>query len=194
MDRRRASVGAWRGPPVSGDDAGLPLASRRGKNDDGAAVAGGIPGIVAEERMHEIDRASGSPRALSLAAASAVGRGQGEVRHQLARRGRAWRLLPGRRRRHLREIRPRCRDRAGRAAGRQRHPARLRQARLLHGLKPDRGVRRGEAERSDGRGRRALPERPADGDVASRRRARQIHGPGQGARLYRQGRAVLSNG
>ena len=45
-------------------------------------------------------------------------RREGHLRHQLGRRGRARRLLPGGRRRHLREIRPEGHDRAGRPAGR----------------------------------------------------------------------------
>ena len=66
-------------------------------------------------------------------------------------------------------------DPAGRPAGQQRHPARRRQDRLLHGRQHDRGLRRGRAERADRRRRRRFPERPADGDVASGRRPRQIH-------------------
>ena len=62
-----------------------------------------------------------------------AGSRQGQLRHQLARRGRAWRLLPGRRRRHLREVRPRRHHRAGRPAGGQRSAADRRQDRLLHG-------------------------------------------------------------
>ena len=50
-------------------------------------------------------------------------RRQGFIRHQLARRGRARRILPGGRRRHLRQIRPRRHHRPGRPAGQQRAPA-----------------------------------------------------------------------
>ena len=57
---------------------------------------------------------------------------QGVVRHQLGRRGRAWRLLPGGRGRHLREVRPRRDHRAGRPAGEQPPAAAVGQDRFLH--------------------------------------------------------------
>ena len=68
----------------------------------------------------------------SLPPAQAQTARQGLVRHQLGRRGRAWRLLSGGRRRHLQEIRPRRHHRAGRPAGEQPPAAARRQDRLLH--------------------------------------------------------------
>ena len=57
---------------------------------------------------------------------------QGLVRHQLGRRGRAWRLLSGGRGRHLQEIRPRRDHRAGRPAGEQPLLLLVGQDRFLH--------------------------------------------------------------
>ena len=62
--------------------------------------------------------------ALVLAAVdSGARRGQGQLRHRLEGRGRAWRLLPGDRRRHLQEARPRRDPAPGRAAGEPRAAA-----------------------------------------------------------------------
>ena len=84
--------------------------------------------------------------------------GQGLVRNQLGRRSRAWRLLPGGRRRHLQEIRPRRHHRAGRPERQQPHAADRRQDRFLHGREHADVVRRGRQQRAGGVGRRDLPE------------------------------------
>ena len=83
------------------------------------------------------------------------------VRHQLGRRGRAWRIFPGRGRRHLQELRARRHHRAGRSEREQPHVADRRQARLLHGRQHADVVRRGRQQRADGDGRRDIPERSA---------------------------------
>ena len=64
---------------------------------------------MSNPREH-VDR-SPHRRCCGCACRAGVGPRRGLVRHQLARRGRAWRLLPGGRRRHLREIRPQGHDR-----------------------------------------------------------------------------------
>ena len=83
---------------------------------------------------------------------------QGVVRNQLGRGGRAWRLLPGGRRRHLQEIRPRRHHRARRPQHQQPHAADRRQARFLHEREHAAIVRRGRQQCAAGRGRRHLPE------------------------------------
>ena len=100
--------------------------------------------------------------------------GSGDVRHQLARPGRAWRLLPGCRRRHLRRLRPRGHDPAGRPAGRRPAAAACRQDRLLHGRQPAAGLRRGGAGHPVARRRRHLPEGAAGADDPSRPGSRQV--------------------
>ena len=87
--------------------------------------------------------------------------GQGLVRNQLGRGSRAWRLLPGGRRRHLQEIRPRRHHRAGRSQQQQPHAADRRQARLLHEREHAAILRRGRQQGAGGDGRRHLPEGPA---------------------------------
>ena len=72
------------------------------------------------------------PSVVAIAARPRRDARQGLVRHQLGRRGRAWRLLPGGRRRHLQEIRPRRHHRAGRPERQQPHAADRRQDRFLH--------------------------------------------------------------
>ena len=58
--------------------------------------------------------------------------GQGVVRHQLGGPGRTWRLLPGRRRRHLQEVWPRRHHHSRRAQRQQPHSDDLGEDRLLH--------------------------------------------------------------
>ena len=79
--------------------------------------------------------------------------GQSHLRHQLARRGRAWRLLSGPRRWHLRQIRARRDDPAGRPADQQSPAAGRRAHRFRHGRQHDPGVQLGRAERADRRRR-----------------------------------------
>ena len=102
-----------------------PIVSRRGPVHVGGADAGGTrrrpifetmarrwrPRLTGEGGEHAMSTrkrmaaALAAGMALAFAGAGA-GAGRGDLRHQLGRRGRAWRLLPGGRRRHLREIRP----------------------------------------------------------------------------------------
>ena len=96
--------------------------------------------------------------------------GPGSLRHQLGRRGRAWRLLPGARRRHLQEVWARRDHRARRAEREQPHPVAGRQARLLHERQFAANLRRGRAQYSGRGGGGELPEGPAGADRASGRR------------------------
>ena len=93
------------------------------------------------------------------------------------------------RRWHLCEIRARRDDHSGRPPGERRPVAPLRQDRVLHGRRHDRQSPVGRKQTSADRGRRGLPEEPADFHVASRRRARQMGGPAERqARLCRRRR------
>ena len=105
---------------------------------------------------------------------------QSLVRHQLGRRRRARRLLPGAGRRHLPQARPRRDDRPGRSAGEQPAPACGRPARLLHEHEHAAVVRCGGAEHPDARGGGDVPEGPAGDDRPPRSRHRQFARP-QGA-------------
>ena len=87
--------------------------------------------------------------------------GQGLVRNQLGGRGRAWRILPGRGRRHLQELRARRHHRARWPQQQQSHPADRRQARFLHEREHAAVVRCRRQQRAAGDGRRDLPEGPA---------------------------------
>ena len=121
---------------------------------------------------------------LSLAAGAAVapaaartGAGpqsarQGLVRHQLGGRGRARRLLPGARRRHLPEIRPRRHHRAGRAEREQPHPA-ARSARSISSSRANtlQGFDAVEQNVPMIEVAALVPEGPAGADRASRIRA-----------------------
>ena len=109
-----------------------------------------------------------------------VRRRQGFVRHQLARRGRAWRILPSGRRWHLCKIRARRHDCAGRPAGQQRALARGWTVGLLHGRQPFAGLRRGRARRPHRRGRRGFPKRSTNFHVAPWGRTRHMGGPAEG--------------
>ena len=112
---------------------------------------------------------------------------QGLVRHQLGGAGRARRLLPGARRRHLPEIRARRHHRAGRAEREQPPPAGGRQARLLH----ERELRCRASTRSSRtcrpRGRRHVPEGPAGVHRAPGPGHREIRGPQEAHAVHLQG-------
>ena len=102
---------------------------------------------------------------------------QGHLRHQLGRRGRAWRLLPGGCRRHLQKIRPRRQHRSGRAEREQPHVADRRQDRFLHG-REHADVVRCSRQQCSGRDRRGgVPERSAGDADASRCQGHQDPGP-----------------
>ena len=105
---------------------------------------------------------------------------------------RGGRLLSGRRRRHLRQIRARRHDPAGQP-GIERRPAPAhRQARLLSGRRPARQLPRRGAPPPARRGGRGFPEGPADLHVASRRRAGQVdRAPERLAGLRQRRRPVL---
>ena len=128
---------------------------------------------------------AGRLRRPGRAACSARAR-QGLLRHQLARGSRARRLLPGGRRRHLRQIRARGEDRSGRAAGQQSPAADFRQGRLLHGRQHDPGDGRGEGGRADARRRLHVPEGPDHLHVPSGPGPRQDRGPEERQRLFRR--------
>ena len=132
----------------------------------------------------------GFPRVFASLASSALGRRQGDLRHELARRSRARRLLSGGRRRHLRQIRARRDDRA-RAARRPTTafcspPASSTSTWAATCCSPSTRSTRICRSWSSPR----FPERPADRDVPSRRRASTTGArSAQGDRLHRQGGA-----
>ena len=127
-----------------------------------------VAGAVAEARRtgHEQvrwralgrDRGQCWGRRLWCLSGPGHGPGQGDLRHELEGPGRAWRLLSGRGRRHLRQARAR-RDRpAGRPAGQPLAAAGRRQDRLQHGRQPVRPVQLHPGQRADGDDRGDLPE------------------------------------
>ena len=90
------------------------------------------------------------------------------------------------------KLRPRRRDPPGRPAGQQPPAAARRPHRLPDDGQPAAQLRQREERRAGDRRRGDVPEGSAGADRASRRRLREVRGPGQGAgRLRRQGRAVL---
>ena len=101
---------------------------------------------------------------------------QGEVRDELARRPGGWRLLSGRGRRHLRQIRTRRHRHSRRPADQRGADAAVRQDRLLHGRRPDRRFHERRKQTASRGGRRRLSKVAADPDVASRRRPGQMGG------------------
>ena len=125
-----------------------------------------LPGNDKGIKCSELLRSSSVYRRLG-AGAGAKPR-QGPLRHQLGGRGRAWRLLPGARGRHLQEIRPRRHHRPGRAEREQPHSALRGQDRLLHERQFAAIVRCGRAQYPHHRGGGELPEGPAGADRASR--------------------------
>ena len=120
--------------------------------------------------------------ALAVAAAShrraRAAAGPCRLRHRLARAGRARRLLPGARRRHLRKARARRDDQDGRPAGQRPAAPRRRPARRRDGRRAAGALRR-RAERADHRDRRDVPEE-SDGDHRA---------PGRGEARGPQGRS-----
>ena len=126
-----------------------------------------VAGAVAEARRvwHEQARAFSGGRdrgrsggGLRVPERAGHGPGQGDLRLELEGPGRAWRLLPGRGRRHLCQARAR-RDRpAGRPAGQPLAAAGRRQDRLQHGRQPVRPVQLHPGQRADGDDRGDLPE------------------------------------
>ena len=90
------------------------------------------------EHSEDHEPRPGGRRCAGRAGRPGAGARRGDVRHQLAGRGRARRLLSGGRRRHLREIRPQGHHRPGRPAGGQPGAAARRQDPVLHGRQPAR--------------------------------------------------------
>ena len=89
------------------------------------------------------------------------------VRHQLAGRGRARRLLSGARRRHLPPLRARRDHRAGRPEVNNRILLPVGKLDFFMSANSLQSLRCGRAEHSDHRGRRHVPEGPAGADGAS---------------------------
>ena len=89
------------------------------------------------------------------------------VRHRLEGGGRAWRILPGDRHRHLSTLRPRCRIAPGRAAGQPRATPRRRPARFQHRHQLLCSAQFRARKHPDGRGCRDVPKGPVGADRAS---------------------------
>ena len=131
------------------------------------------------------------PLACWLASLGACGRAdarQGVVRHQLGGAGRAWRLLSGRRRRHLQEVRPRRHHRSRRTERQQPHPDDLGEARLLHVGEFAADVRRGRQQHPDRRDRLDVPEGSAGPAGASGSQCEEAGGPEAADAVRLQGR------
>ena len=146
---------AHHGPerPLESNDEPSPSAASvngdAGRRVDHGAVRGGAG--AGADGGSETGRRSDDSR-LARHAGRRKRAGQGQLRHQLGRGSRAWRLLSGAGGRHLQELRPRRHHRARRSQRQQPHLADLGQTRFLHDREYAAVVRGGRQQRAGGVG------------------------------------------
>ena len=202
FDKVVRTVSAWgarsssRSSPIVGDRR--PRARCKGRADEPRArpyhhaLPSTRPGSPDAPRRQDDAVRRCRPRRRRGADARRMPRTRYHLRDQLEGAGRARRLLPGARGRHVQEIRSRGRDPPGRPAGQQPAAAAGRPHRLPDDGQPAAQLRQREERRARRRRRLDVPEGSAGADRASERGLRVVRGSRQGARrLHREGRAVL---